>query len=57
MDNKNTEFCTSILLPGRMTDSLSSETSGFWQLLKADFQSVTKVAFKIEKFMHWSQRW
>jgi len=43
------EFCISIFLPRRMTDSLSSETSSFWQLLKADFQSVTKVAVQDKK--------
>lgn len=43
------EFCMSIFLPRRMTDSLPSETSSFWQLLKADFQSVTEVAVQDRK--------
>lgn len=43
------EFCISILLPGRMTDSLASETWSFWQLLKIRFLPVTKVAIQDRK--------
>lgn len=43
------EFCISILLPGRMTDSLASETWSFWQLLKIRFLPVTKVAIQYRK--------
>lgn len=43
------EFCISILLPGRMTDSLASEAWSFWQLLKIRFLPVIKVAIQDRK--------